>query len=102
MRILIDENLPRHLKSLLPDHDVSTVQEMGWAGIRNGLLLDHAETQFDVFLTADKNLRRQQSLADRDLAVIVFPSNRLPIVQSLKEALHTRLQSVRPGQVIEL
>jgi hypothetical protein len=65
VKILIDESLPRYLKRVLHEHDTSTVQEMDWSSIKNGLLLACAEGQFDVFLTADKNLRYQQSLKDR-------------------------------------
>lgn len=57
MRILIDENLPRYLKRVWAGDEVKTVQEMGWAGIKNGELLKLAEPDFDVFLTADKNIR---------------------------------------------
>ena len=56
MRILIDECLPRKLKNELPTHNVSTVQEMGWSGIKNGALLRLMVEQFDVFVTIDGNL----------------------------------------------
>lgn len=75
---------------------------MGWTGTKNGKLLSLAEGQFDVFLTADRNLRYQQNLAEKRLAVIVFPSNRLSVVKTLQDRLDSVLSSVRPGQVIEL
>ena len=56
MRILLDESLPRRLARLIPDHEVRTVRQMGWAGRRNGLLLRLAAREFDVFLTADQNV----------------------------------------------
>ena len=102
MRILIDESLPRYTKRMLSSHIASTVQDMGWTGAKNGKLLSLAEGQFDVFLTADKNLRYQQNLAEKRLAVIVFPSNRLSVVKTLQGRLDSTLSSVRPGQVIEL
>jgi len=102
MRILIDESLPRYTKRMLSSHIASTVQAMGWTGTKNGKLLSLAEGQFDVFLTADKNLRYQQNLAEKRLAVIVFPSNRLSVVKTLQDRLDPVLSSVRPGQVIEL
>jgi hypothetical protein len=46
------------------------VQEMGWAGVKNGKLLKLAEPQFAVFITTDKNLRCQQNLSGRKLAII--------------------------------
>ena len=81
MRILIDESLPRYLKLVLASHDVKTVQEIGWGGIKNGPLLSLAEADFDVFLTGDKNLRYQQNLKARKLAIVVFPSNKLSVVR---------------------
>ena len=78
MKILIDESLPRYVFQILQDYNAYTVQYMGWSGIKNGVLLNLAiEQQFDVFLTADKNLRYQQNLKDRTIALVIFPSNRL-------------------------
>ncbi len=55
MKILLDENLPRKLKDLIPEHDVHTVVEMKWAGTKNGELLTLLYTNgFDVLITADK------------------------------------------------
>lgn len=61
-RVLFDENLPRLLAREFADFEVRTVPEVGWAGIKNGKLLRLAEAEFDVFLTADKNLSYQQPL----------------------------------------
>ncbi len=102
VRILIDESLPRYLKQMLAEHQPLTVQEMGWAGIKNGDLLAKAESRFDVFLTADKNLRYQQNIQGHDLAVIVFPSNRLSVVQSLADRLSGALGMIEPGEIVEL
>lgn len=55
--MLLDEDLPRQLKRHLANHNTITVQEMGWAGTKNGRLLDLATSAaFDVFITADRNL----------------------------------------------
>ncbi len=61
MKVLLDECAPKYLKRVLTGHDVQTVQEIGWSGFENGDLLALAQTQFDVFITADKNLRYQQT-----------------------------------------
>jgi hypothetical protein len=72
MRILLDENAPAGLKSLLTGHDVSTVPEMGWAAISNGKLLDAAERAgFHVLVTADSNIRAQQRMSGRRIAMVV-------------------------------
>jgi hypothetical protein len=102
MRILIDESLPRYTKRLLSGYEVATVQEMGWTGTKNGKLLVLAEAHFDVFLTADKNLRYQQNLAARRLAIVVFPSNRLSVVKTLHRTLEDCLSTINAGQIVEL
>ena len=81
MRILIDECAPRALKKHLMDHghECRTVQEAGWRGKQNGELLRLAEAAFDVLVTVDTNLRYQQNLAGRRIAIVVLQpsSNRL-------------------------
>jgi predicted nuclease of predicted toxin-antitoxin system len=77
MRILLDECVPRRLTHELGDHEVRTVTEMGWAGMKNGALLQLAAESFDVLLTTDRNLAFQQNTATLPLGVIVLraPSN---------------------------
>ena len=57
MRILLDESLPRRLGFELAGHDVSTVQQAGWTGLKNGELLRQAKGQFDVLVTGDQNIQ---------------------------------------------
>jgi uncharacterized lipoprotein NlpE involved in copper resistance len=102
VKILIDENLPRHLKQVLAEHEVFTVQEMGWAGIENGALLERANTSFQVLLTADQNLRYQQNLSRMNIAIVVFPSNRLKIVMRLIGRLKDVLMTIRATEIVEL
>ncbi len=102
MNILIDESLPRYLKRILTDHEAKTVQDMGWAGIKNGKLLKLAEPDFDVFLTADKNIRYQQNLKGRKLAIVEFPSNKLSVVKKLDAELRTTLQQITTGGYVTL
>ena len=73
MRVLLDEQLPRQLAPLLTGHDVRTVQQQSWAGLKNGQLLDAAEAAgFTVLVTGDRNLPFQQNLGKRQLAVVVL------------------------------
>lgn len=62
MKVLLDECVPRKLRRELTEHAVLTVTERGWSGIKNGELLALAETEFEVFLTVDQNLKYQQNL----------------------------------------
>ena len=102
MRVLIDECLPRQLKAwLIGKHDAVTVQEAGWANIKNGILLRLAnEAGFDVFVTADKNMYFQQNFSGLRIAAVVIPSNRkLPVQKSVPAFLQS-LEHVRPGQKV--
>jgi hypothetical protein len=72
VRVLLDECLPRRLKRELVGHDAKTAPEMGWASKRNGELLALAAGQFDVFLTADRNLSYQQDVSSFDIAIVVL------------------------------
>jgi len=102
VKILLDESVPRLLKLRLPQLDISTVQEMGRAGLRNGELLRRAEEHFDVFVTADQNLRYQQNLSGRTLALLVLPSNQVPLVTRLVPAVETLLTTIQPGTVVDV
>jgi hypothetical protein len=78
---------------------------MGWAGVKNGELLRRAEGQFDLFLTADKNLRYQQNLKGRRLAILLLPTNRLKVLQKMTVDIEAAIAFVVPGepdQYIEL
>jgi predicted nuclease of predicted toxin-antitoxin system len=56
LRILLDENLPWALETLLPGHEYNTVVRMGWGGVKNGKLLALAQKEFDIFLSVDRGL----------------------------------------------
>ncbi len=102
MRILLDESAPRLIKTRLPQFTIRTVQEMGWTGMKNGELLAVAEGQFDAFITADKKLRYQQNLTGRRLAVLVLPSNQVPVVAALLPAIEQALTAIQPGTFVDI
>ena len=93
MRLLLDESVPSRLLRSLVGHEVRTVVEMGWSGVKNGKLLALAGTEFDAFITVDKNLPYQQNLATLPITVIVLDapsielSALLPLVPYLERAL---------------
>ena len=61
MRLLLDENLPKRLKADFPEHEIFTVRDKGWNGIKNGELLQlMVADNFNALLTFDKNLQHQQ------------------------------------------
>ena len=104
MRILIDECLPRKLKYELPGHEVVTVPEAGWQGMKNGELLRRAQSAFDVFLTIDRGIMYQQNLARLTLAVISLSAsnNRLETLRPLMASVLAALQHIEPGNQITI
>jgi hypothetical protein len=99
VRVLLDECLPRKLKQHLPGHQVSTVPEMGWAGIKNGPLLRLDEPAFDVFVTIDANLQYQQNLSSTTLAIITLAAaaNTFETLEPLMPKVLAALQTVGPS-----
>ena len=89
---------------MLSDHEVRTVGEMGWAGKRNGELLQLAATDFDALLTADQNLEHQQDLRALPVAVIVLvaPTNRIDSLGPLIPALLETLQTLALRQLVHI
>lgn len=101
MRLLLDECVPKRLKRELPGHDVKTVQDMGWAGIKNGALLELADGQFDALLTVDQGLEYQQNLSGLTISVVVLlaASNDVDDLRPLLSGLEQALADLRAGEV---
>jgi hypothetical protein len=101
MKLLLDECIDRRLARELVNHEVKTVPQMGWAGVKNGQLLALAEAEFDVFITVDRNLSFQQNLPQFNIAVIVLqaPSNRLADLKPLAPEVLAILVTAAKGQV---
>jgi hypothetical protein len=102
MKIIIDECVPSIVKKGLPHRQIVTVQDMGWTGIKNGELLKLVTDDFDVFITSDKNLRHQQNLSGFAIAVILLPSNQVPVVEALLPDIDNALDLARPQTFQEL
>jgi hypothetical protein len=98
LKLLLDECVDRRLAAHLTGLSVRTVADMGWSGIKNGQLLALAQSEFDIFVTVDRNLSFQQHLPKFSVAVLllVAPSNRLadliPLVPSIIAALPTAVK----------
>ncbi len=97
-RILLDHCVPKPLRRRLPGEEVVTCHEQGWDALTNGKLLAEAEAAgFEIFITADQNLRYQQNLSNRRLAIIELPTNRLSVLPFLIPALLNAIQAAAPG-----
>lgn len=75
---------------------------MGWAELDNGRLLNAAEAAFDVLVTTDQNLRHQQNLAGRRLAILVLPTTSWPKIQAHTQQIADALDRLNPGEFAEL
>jgi predicted nuclease of predicted toxin-antitoxin system len=102
MRLLLDECVPTRLRRALPSHQVSTVVIEGWSGIKNGKLLALAASNFDAFITVDKNLPYQQNTASLPIAVFVLDalSNELSYLLPLIPVLEAKLGALIKGSFV--
>lgn len=101
-KIILDENIPRKLKSRLLGHWVVTVPEKGWGGVKNGRLMALIDGVFDVFVTADKNLRYQQNLTRRKISIIELPFNDSSKLLPLTSEILLAIEQSSPGSYIEI
>jgi hypothetical protein len=102
VRIILDECLPRVFAGDLVGHEVQTVQQAGFGGIKNGELLKRlATTSVDVFITVDKNLPSEQRATHLPFAILVLrtKSNRIQDVRPLARRVLEALSTLKPGRV---
>ncbi len=102
MKILFDQGTPAPLRHTLAGHTIATAYEMGWATLENGELLSAAEASFDALITTDQNLRHQQNLTGRRLAILVLPTASWPVIQLHLSKIAAAVHALRPGDFIEL
>jgi hypothetical protein len=102
MRILFDQGTPLPLRRSLTSHQVATAFEMGWSKLENGELLAAAEGKFDAFVTTDQNLRYQQNLQGRQLAILVLPTTNWLDIQKHLTEVTAAINSLQPGNYREL
>ncbi|MEA2977619.1 MAG: hypothetical protein QOF19_3139 [Alphaproteobacteria bacterium] len=102
MKILFDHGTPAPLRHALTGHTVSTAYEMTWTELNNGALLAAAETRFDALITTDRNLRHQQNLSGRRLAILVLPTTSWPKIRDHEAQVVAAVNALRAGDVVEL
>jgi len=98
VRILLDESVPVQVRDAMIGHAVETVSGLGWKGRENGELLDAAERSgFDVLVIADKNLRHQQNLHGRRIALVELWTNHRPTLEHYFDLICSVVTSATPG-----
>jgi len=95
MRILLDENFPVDFAKLLVGHEVATVYNLGWSGIKNGELLRRAYSVCEVFVTLDRNLEFQKNIKVLPFGIVVVCARSNRVVDSLRTlTVYWRLRAV--------
>ena len=103
MRILFDHVTPSGIARFLPGHAVTKAKDLGWNTLSNGDLLAEAEgAGFEVLLTADKNMRHQQNLRGRRIALVVLSTPRWPVVRMHIESIAAAINAATPGSYTEV
>jgi hypothetical protein len=103
MRILFDNGTPRGVAAAFPDHTVEEARSHGWDTLRNGELLDAAEAVgFDLFLTTDRNIRHQQNLTSRRIAIVVLGKGRWRLIKNRLPEIAAAVAAATPGSFAEV
>jgi PIN like domain len=101
--ILLDNNVPRGLARALTGHVVTEARERGWAAFKNGDLLRVAEEAgFDVLVTADKNIRYQQNVEGRKIAIVALAQSRWGLVRRMLAEIAAAVHACTPGSYAEV
>jgi hypothetical protein len=103
VRVLFDQGTPAPLRKYLTAHSVATAFEVGWATLKNGDLLRMAEDAgFEALITTDKNLKYQQDIAARQIAIVVLSTTSWPRIEKSAPAVIEAVASLRPGVYVEV
>ena len=98
MFVLFDQGTPVPIRPFLKEHTVQTTAERGWDTLENGELLEAAEAAgFNVLVTPDKNIRYQQNLTVRTIALVVLGNSQWPILRLHMERVVAAVNAARPG-----
>ncbi len=103
MRILFDQGTPAPLRRVLPGHAIESAYERGWSALKNGELLKVAEDEgFKAIITTDQNLRYQQNLPQRRLAILVLMTTDWRLIQQHTGYVAKATDGLVPGDYREL
>ena len=103
MKVLLDHCVPATLRRALRFHTVVLASEMGWHGIENGDLIAKADDAgFDVLISSDQNIRHQQNLMGRRIALLIVLKQNWPELRPHAAKVATALDEIQPGEYREL
>ena len=103
MKILFDQGTPVPLRRFLPGHTIDTAYERGWSELANGNLLTRAEQGgYELLITTDRNLRYEQNLANRNIAIVVLMTTSWPRIQQQTGRVQAIVDTIQPGTYQEI
>jgi hypothetical protein len=103
VKILFDQGVPLPLREELTGLEITTAYREGWSNLGNGELLAAAEKAgIAIFLTTDQNLRYQQNLKGRRIAIVVLPTTRWPDIKPHVGKVRDSLKQMRSGAYLEI
>lgn len=103
MRVLFDQGAPLPARHFLRHHAVSISSDLGWDQLKNGDLLMAAESAgYELLLTTDKNLRYQQNLKGRAIAIVVIGYSHWPTLKQHIERVVEAVDAATPGSYVEV
>jgi hypothetical protein len=103
MLVLFDQSTPAPLRHALNAHVVVEAIERGWERLENGALIDAAEAEaFEILVTADKNIRFQQNLIGRKIAIVVLGNAQWPVLRRYVDSVVAALNAATPGSYTEV
>jgi hypothetical protein len=103
MKILFDQGTPVPLRKYLIEHSVTTAYEEGWSNLSNGDLLKAAENKgYQILITTDQNLRYQQNLSERQIAIVVLLSTSWPKIRTQLDKICSVINTTELGDYQEI
>ena len=103
MKILFDNGTPKPIARILSGHEITFARQIGWHELENGDLIQQAEEAgYEVLLSTDKNIRYQQNLSARKIALAVLGNQQWPLVKMHLDKIATAVNAATPGSFAEV
>ena len=98
MKVLFDNGTPKPISRILTGHEITFARRIGWHELENGELIQQAEEAgYDVLLSTDKNIRYQQNLSSRKIALVVLANSQWPVVRLYLDRIAAAVNAATPG-----
>ena len=103
MKILFDNGAPKPIARCLTGHEITYARRIGWHELENGELIQKAEEAgYEVLLSTDKNIRYQQNLSGRKIALVILGNSQWPAVRLYLDRIAAAVNACTPGSYAEV